>query len=130
MGEYTPVHTIGVGPEPSINQKGGNLLTKSNTQRYQSIVGSDMYLAKVSRYDILHGVKQLPRATSNPSQTHMGTTKHLPRYLGVSIDFNIIYMQESSKLTAFSDANWGNNSNNGKLTYSYIMTMCNGHTRA
>lgn len=60
------MHTIEVGTELSINQGEGNLFMEENTQRYQPIAGSVMYLAQVIRYDILYGVNQLARAMSNP----------------------------------------------------------------
>ena len=126
MGECKAVYTIGVGPELSINQGEGDFLSKADTLRYQSIVGSVMYLAQESRYDILYGVNQLARAMSNPSKARMGAGKHLLRYLAASIDFNITYSQGGFKLTAFSDANWVNNPDNGKSTSPYVMMMCNG----
>ena len=85
-----------------------------------------MYLAHVSRYDIFYSVNQIPRAMSNPSKVHMGAAEHLLRYLAGSIDFNVTYKKGGFKLTAFSDANWGNNPDNGKSTSSYVMIMCNG----
>ena len=124
MGERKPVYTIGVGPELSINQGERNLLTNVDTQRYQSIVCSVMFLADVSRYDIFHSVNQLARAMSNPSKAHMGAAKRLLRYLAGSIDFDITYEKGGFKLTALSDANLGNNPANGTSTSSYVMMMC------
>ena len=53
MRDCKPMYTIEVAPDVPINQVEGNPLTNADTQRYQSIVGSVMYLAQVSRYDIL-----------------------------------------------------------------------------
>ena len=124
MGECKPVYKIGVGPGLSIRQEEGNLLTKADTQRYQSIAGSVMYLAEVSRYDIIYCVNHLARAMSNPSKAHMGAAKRLLRYLAGSIDFDITYEKGGFKLTALSDANLGNNPANGTSTSSYVMMMC------
>ena len=126
MGECKPMYMIGVGPELSMNQGEGNLLTKADTQWYQSIVGVVMYLAHVSRYDILYGVHQLARAMSNPSKAHMRASKNVLRYFACAIDFVITYKKRGFKLTAFSDANWGNNPDNGKSTSSYVVMMRNG----
>ena len=126
MGGCKPVYTIGVGPELSITQGEGSTLTKADTQRCQSIVGSVMYLAQVSRYDIFYGVNQLARAMSNPSKSHMGAAKYLLRYVAGTIDFDTTCKQGGFKLTAFSDANRGNNPHKGKSTSSYVMMMCNG----
>ena len=57
-------------------QPGATLLGKGDTQRYEAIVGSVMFLAKVTRYDIMYAWSQLPRALSKPSEVHMGAAKH------------------------------------------------------
>ena len=82
-----------------------------------------MYLAHVSRYDIFYSVNQIPRAMSNPSKVHMGAAEHLLRYLAGSIDFNITYKKGGFKLTAFSDANCGNNPDNGNATSSGLRRL-------
>ena len=48
---------------------------------FQAIVGSVIYLAQVTRYDILFAVNQLARAITKPSKAHMAAAKHLLRYL-------------------------------------------------
>ena len=50
----------------------------------------------------------------------MAAAKHLLRYLAGTTNFATTYKRGSCKLTAFSDANWGNNPNHGKSTSSYI----------
>ena len=81
-----------------------------------------MYLGQVTRYD---AVNQLARAMSKPSKAHMAAAKHLLRYLAGTVDFAITYKQGGFKLTAFSDANWGNNPDNGKSMSSYIVFLAN-----
>ena len=85
-----------------------------------------MYLGQVTRYDVGYAVKQLARAMSKPSKAHMAATKHLLRYLAGTTNFEITYKRGGFKLTAFSDANWGNNPDNGKSTSSYIVFLSNG----
>lgn len=84
-----------------------------------------MYLAQVSRYDILYAVNQLARGIPRPSKAYIGAT-NLLRYLAGSADFSIAYTQRGFKLATFSDANWGNNPDNGKSTSSYIVMLANG----
>ena len=62
---------------------------------------------------------------SPPAKTHMEAAKHLLRYLARVTDFSITYNQGSFRLSAFSDANWGNSPDNGRSTLSYIMTLAN-----
>ena len=62
---------------------------------------------------------------SKPAKAHMGGVKHLLRYLVGSTDFSITYKQGGFRLTAVSDANWGNNPDNGRSTSSYIVMLAN-----
>ena len=118
MANGKPVGTPGFGSERSTKQPEETLLSKE-TQRYQAITGSVMYLAQILRYDI----GQLARAMSRPAKVHMGAAKHLLRYLAGTTDFIIVYKKGGFKLTAFSDSNWGNNPDNGKSTSCYIMML-------
>ena len=56
----------------------------------------------------------------------MGAAKHLLRCLIGSTNFSITYKQGAFKLTAFSNANGGENPDNGKSTSSYIIMLSNG----
>ena len=101
-------------------------MNKEDKRRFQATTGSVMYLGQVTRYDIGYAVNQLVRAMSEPSKAHMAAAKHLLRYLAGTTKFAITYKQGSFKLTAFSDANWGNNPDNGKSTSSYVAFLSNG----
>ena len=50
-----------------------------------------MYLAQITRYDVMYPVCQLARAISKPSKAHMGAAKQLLRYLAGTTDFSIVY---------------------------------------
>ena len=119
MGNCNPAHTPGVGKKLSLDQPEENLLNKKDKRRFQAITGSVMCLGQVTRYDIGYAVNQLARAMCKPSKAHMAAAKHLLRYLAGTTNFAITYEREGFKLTAFSDANWGNNPDNGKSTSSY-----------
>ena len=64
---YTP----GVGSKLSLNRPEKKLLNEEEKRRYQAITGAVMYLAQVTRYDILYVVNQLARAKSKPAKAHM-----------------------------------------------------------
>ena len=81
MANCKPVGTPGFGSEVSTKKLEKTLLSKEETQRYQAIKGSVMYLAHILRYDIMYGSGQLARAMSRPTKVHMGAAKHLLRYL-------------------------------------------------
>ena len=63
---------------------------------------------------------------SKPSKAHMGAAKHVLRDLAESVNFSITYKRGGFKLTTYTDANWGGNSDNGKSTSSYIVMLANG----
>ena len=82
-----------------------------------------MYLGLVVRYDISYSVNQLTRALAKSSKSHMPATKHLLRYLARTTDFTVRYKQGGFNLTTFSDANWGNNSDNGNSRSPYLVFL-------
>ena len=97
--------TPDVGPEVSLNQPADRLLDGQGKQLYQSIAGALMYLAQVSRYDIIDTVNQLARAMSKSSKARMGASKLALRYLARSAKFPITYKRGGFKLTTYTDAN-------------------------
>ena len=58
-----------------------------------------MYLAQITRYDIMYSSGQLARAMSKPSKVHMGAAKHLLRYLAGTTNLTIVYTQGGFKLS-------------------------------
>ena len=123
MENCKPSSIPGTGSELSTEQPAETLLNMEQTQRYQAITGSVMYLAQITRCDVMYTVCQLARAISKPSKTHMGAAKQLLRYLAGTTDFSIVYKRGGFKLSAFSDANWGNNPDNGKSTSPYLVML-------
>ena len=81
MADCKPSSTPGFGSELSTKQPEGTLLNKEETQRYQAITGSVMYLAQITRYDIMYSSGQLARAMSRPAKVYMGAAKQSLRYL-------------------------------------------------
>ena len=79
-----------------------------------------MHLTQVTRYGCLYAINQLTRA--------MEAAKHLLRYSAGSANFSIVYKQGGFRLSAFPDANGGNNSDNGRSTSSHIMFLANAPT--
>ena len=76
MANCKPVGTPSFGSELSTNQPEETLLGKEETQRYQAITGSVMYLAQILRYDIMYSSGQLACALSRPAKEHMGAATY------------------------------------------------------
>ena len=84
-----------------------------------------MYLAQVTRYGILYSVNHLAMAVSKPAKAHIKAAKPLIRYLTGPTDSFITYKQCGFRLPAFSDANWGNKTENGRSLSSYVLMLAN-----
>ena len=123
MGNCNLRYTPGVGSDLFLNQPEEKLLNKEDTQRFQAITDSVMYLGLVLRYDTSYSVNQLTRALPKSSQSYMAATKHLRRYLAGTTDFTVRYKQGGFNLTTFSDANWGNNLDNGNSRSPYLVFL-------
>ena len=126
MSNCNVAFTPGVGSEISLDQPSDRLLDEQGKHRYQFIAGALMYLAQISRYDIVYAVNQLARTISKPSKAQMEAAKHLLRYMAVSVNFPITYRGGGFKLTTCTDANWVGNPDNGESTSSYIVMLANG----
>ncbi|CAB1100993.1 unnamed protein product [Ectocarpus sp. CCAP 1310/34] len=81
MQEANPVSTPGYGAEISTNQPQDQILGPRDKKIYQSMMGSILYLAQCTRFDLSFAVLQLSKACSNPVQVNMTAAKHVLRYL-------------------------------------------------
>ncbi len=123
MLDCNSVHTPGYGPELSEEQPEEKLLGSQGVKLYQAIVGSVLYLAQVTRYDICYAVNQLTRACSKPSTIHMTAAKHLLRYLKGSPDLAIIYKKGQFAMHGYTDASFAANPDNRKSTTGYLFLL-------
>lgn len=95
-------------------------------KKYQSAIGSLMYLSVSTRPDISYAVSSLARFSSKPTQRHWVALKRLLRYLKGTTKHGILYKREGpSACIGFSDADWAGDTNDRKSTSGY-MFMING----
>lgn len=111
----------------------GTVLTKCNVENcsemedvktYQSLIGSLMYLATISRPDIAHAISQLSQFNSHPHREHMSAAKHVLRYLK-SHRFSLTF-DDDSGLSCYSDADWGSNVIDRKSYSGYVLFFAGG----
>jgi hypothetical protein len=74
---------------------------------YQSMVGSLLYLALVSRPDISYAVGLMSRFSHDPNAAHLTGVKRIGRYLKGTPDYGLIYSEDKNELKGYSDADWG-----------------------
>ena len=104
MPECNTVNTPGYGPELFDEQPEEKQLGSRNIKLYQAIVGSLLYFAQFTRYDICYAVNQLTRSCSKPSMAHMTAAKHLLRYLKGLPDLAITYKKGQFTVNGYTDA--------------------------
>lgn len=94
-----------------------------NTTEYQSLIGSLMYLAVLSRPDIMHAVSKLSQRNTNPHIEHETAAKHIFRYLAGTSDISIIYRKSDEPVKGFADADWANDPKDRKSYSGYAFFL-------
>ena len=84
-------------------------------------MGSVLYFAQVTRYDICHAVNQLTRACSKPAVIPLTAVEHLLRYLKRHPDLVIVYKRGQFRMTGYTDAWFAANPDNLKSTSGFIV---------
>ncbi|XP_055590926.1 uncharacterized protein LOC129743007 [Uranotaenia lowii] len=83
-----------------------------------------MYLAQVTRTDILYAVNQLSRYNSNPGQQHWSAVKHLFHYLRGTSKLKLVYKKNANEeVIGCSDADWAADLDDRKSTSGYIFQL-------
>ena len=119
MQNANAAHTPGYGQELSSEQPEDKLLGAQGIKLYQSIMGSLLYLAQCTRYDLCYAVNQLARACNRPAEVHMTAAKHVLRYLRGMPELPITYRKGQLRLVSYTDASFGANPDNRKSTTGY-----------
>lgn len=101
---------------------------KVDATTYQSLIGELMYLAVLTRPDILHAVCKLSQRNQNPHQEHMAAVNHILRYLSGTKDVKIHYERVEGDICieGFVDADWGSDNENRKSYSGYVFLMAGG----
>lgn len=95
---------------------------------YRELVGSLLYLAYVSRPDILFAVNCLSQLQENPTDIAWCALKRILRYLKNTLDIKLVYKKsdlEMSDLCLYVDADWGSNIQDRKSVTGYFIMFSN-----
>lgn len=93
----------------------------------QEVIGSLLYLSGATRPDIAFSVNDLSRFNNQHSEPHWKAIKRVLRYLKGTVDLKIRYDRASDgEMTAFSDADWGADSDTRRSCTGYVVVMSNG----
>src|SRR5882757_1368220 len=92
--------------------------------RYQSVIGSLLYLMLGTRPDITYAVIKMSQFSANPSQEHLDKALYIMRYLAGTQNYSIVYDGEKSEgLQAFTDSDWAADLIKRRSTTGYFVTL-------
>ena len=112
-----------------IRKKYTGKTSNSDITWYQQAIGSLLYAALLTRYDIACAVSILSRYTSNPEPEQIIAIKRVFKYLNRYLNYNIIYIGDiktSSYIKGYTDSDYTGDKEEYKSTIGYIFFLANG----
>lgn len=97
-----------------------------DSHSYQSLTGALMYLAVISRPDLMHVVSRLCQFNSHPHKEHFQAAKHVLRYLKNKPVCKLTFKTNIENLTCFTDADWGRDVNDRRSYTGFVLFMGGG----
>ena len=95
--------------------------------KYQSAVGSLLYLSTKSRPDLTFAVCNVAKYCSKPTNKHWTAVKRIFRYLKGTVNYGIVYKKKNpSNFVGYSDSDWAGDKSDRKSTSGYCFQFCNG----
>ena len=89
-------------------------------KRYQSAVGSLLYLSPATRPDITYAVSNVANYSAKPTKQHWTAVKRIMRYLKGTSNSGLVYSEdEQRECVGFSDADWDGDLDDRKSTSGY-----------
>jgi hypothetical protein len=94
--------------------------------RFQTVIGSLLYLMIGTRPDISYAVTQLARQSANPSKEHLEKTLYICRYLLGTADDSLVYDSNSGKgIIVCTDSDWGQDKITGHSQTGFYLKLAN-----
>ena len=115
----------GYNPRLHSDQNSSNATLRS---RYQSVIGSLLYIMLGTRPDISVAVIKMSQFSSNPMEEHLQKALYIVRYLSSSKELCIMYSGtgDSNGLCAYSDTDWAGDVETSRSTTGYAIFLGNG----
>lgn len=116
---------IPMNPQIDMAQTSTNL-NPTEHNKYRSVLGKMLYVARITRPDIAVAVNILGRYVSSPTHEHLLTMRKLSGYLLGSRELYLkLDGNEGTHLTGMSDADWAGDVKDRKSTTGYVCFMGN-----
>ena len=127
MDQSNPVSTP---MEPGfVRKKYTGIASNSDIKWYQQAIGSLIYPAILTRWDIAVEVGILARYMSNPGPDHIKAVKRILRYLNGHLDHDITFIgntDTSPYINGYVDSDYAGDKEEYKSTTGYIFFLANG----
>ena len=95
----------------------------ADSTQYRKVIGGLQY-AVLTRPEIAYAVNKLSQFMANPLQAYQTACKWVLRYLKETIDYGLIFKKSDSfDLIAYSNPDWGSDSDNRRSTSSYCVYL-------
>lgn len=91
--------------------------------KYQSLIGSLMYIGISTRPDIMHSISKLAQFSVKPHEIHLTAAKHLLRYLNSTINICLSFRKSGERLKGFADADWAGSCDERKSYTGYTFML-------
>ncbi|XP_071714087.1 uncharacterized mitochondrial protein AtMg00810-like [Rutidosis leptorrhynchoides] len=110
-------------PVDTLSKLGPNGPPVTDPTLYRSLAGALQYLT-FTRPDLTYDVQQLCLYMHDPREPHFTALKRVLRYLRGSVDNGLqLFASSTTKLTAYSDADWGGYPGTRRSTSGYCVFL-------
>jgi hypothetical protein len=95
--------------------------------RFQTVIGSLLYLMLGTRPDISFAVTKLAQYSANPSKDHLDKALYICRYLVGTQNYRLTYDGASEQgLNATTDSNWASDATDRRSQSGYFVKLAGG----
>jgi hypothetical protein len=112
----------GYVPTPS-----AEVASPERRSRYQTVIGSLLYLMLGTRPDIAFAVTKLAQYAANPSEDHLNKALYICRYLVGTQNYRLTYDGGSGQgISACTDSDWASDGTTRRSQTGYFVKMAKG----
>jgi hypothetical protein len=95
--------------------------------RFQSVIGSLLYIMLGTRPDIAFAVTKLSQFSANPSKEHLDKALYICRYLVGTADYALVYDgTQGGGLMAYTDSDWASDPDTRRSITGYHYMLADG----